>query len=108
MPKPTITTLQTELKYLRDDFKELKTYIKDFHGTLMPKSEIELRLAEINKEIAQIKLDIVDHKKLAEQERKELERKIVRRSWLTHTLTAIFTVIMTLALTYIFNDVTKG
>jgi uncharacterized membrane protein YvbJ len=108
MTKPTITTLQTELKYLREDFKELRSYIKDFHGNLMPKSEVELRLAEINKEIAQIKLDIVDHKKQSEVERKEMEAKITRRAWATHTLTAIFTVIMTLAISYIFNDITRG
>jgi chromosome segregation ATPase len=108
MTASSLETLQTELKYLREDFRELKQYIKDFHSTMMPKSEIELKLAEINKEIAQIKLDIVDHKKHAEMINKELERRITRRSWITHTLTAIFTALLVMGITYIFNDLTRG
>jgi chromosome segregation ATPase len=105
MPKETLASLQRELQLLREDFKTFSRELKD---NLMPRSEINLRLAEVNKDIAQIKLEIVDHRKEAAKEMEALEDKISKRTWVTHTITAIFSVLITLAITYIFNDITRG
>jgi septal ring factor EnvC (AmiA/AmiB activator) len=105
MPKETTTSLAKEIRLLREDFKE---FVRDIRRTVVPRSEIELRLAEINKDIAKIHLEIIDHKKEAGVMEKELKAAIARRTWITHTLTAGFTALVVLAITYIFNDITKG
>lgn len=106
MPTKEInSSLQSQIKLLRDDFKD---FVRRFEIQVMPRPEAELRLAELNKDIAQIKLEIVDHKKESQVRYRELEAQIRRRTWITHTLTAAFTALLTLAIAYIFNDITRG
>lgn len=98
MANETLNSLAKEIKLLREDFR-------DFRATLMPRNEVEIRIAELNKDITQIKLDIVDHKQQAEKAMQQLNIKITRRTWATHTITAAFTALIVLAFTYIFNDI---
>jgi len=98
MANETLNSLAKEIKLLREDFR-------DFRATLMPRNEVEIRIAELNKDITQIKLDIVDHKQISEKAMQQLNLKITRRTWMNHTLTAVFTALMVFAFSYIFNDI---
>lgn len=98
MANETLNSLAKEIKLLREDFR-------DFRATLMPRNEVEIRITELNKDINRIKLDIIDHEQKSEKAMQQLNIKITRRTWATHTLTAIFTALMVLAFSYIFNDV---
>lgn len=99
---PDLKVLESEFKNLREDFRE---FVNDFKTNQMPRSEVQLRLAEINKEIATIKLELADHKKEAIKMETTLNNKITSRNWITHTLTAMFTAILTFLSIYVISDV---
>jgi chromosome segregation ATPase len=99
---PNLMVLETEFKNLREDFRE---FVTDFKTTMMPRSEVQLRLAEINKEIASIKLELATHKQDAIVMEKEMTKQIKSRNWMTHTLTALFTAVLTFLSIYVLSDV---
>lgn len=115
MSKPTIATLSQDMKYIRESIEKIEHKLEN---GFMPKTELELRLAEVNKEIADVRLQIIkvetESKRLATEALNKAENlaeaaiaEAKKANWKSHTLTAALSVIMALAITYIFNDIVK-
>lgn len=93
MTKPTIATISQDMKYLKEGLDKIEHKLEN---GFMPKSELELRLAEVNREIANLQVRIIEVETIAKQ-----------KDWKSHTLTSVLTAVGVLAITYIFNDITK-
>jgi hypothetical protein len=91
MGKATVETLSTDVQYIKEAIEKLDHKLDN---NFMPKSEVMLRLAELNKEISGLNLKIID-----------VEKDCKKRDWRSHTLTSVLTALGVLAITYIFNDV---
>lgn len=72
---------------------KLETTITSLANDHVRTEVFELRMREMDTKLIALKLEIA-----------EVERSTRRANWRTHTLTAAFTVFLTLLITYVFND----
>lgn len=91
MAKETLETLGVKLDNVTVTLQEVA---KRFDG-YTPSAIIELRFAEVQRDILQMKKDLVQHEKDNQEKYLELEKKIGRSNWRSHTLTAVLTFVMT-------------
>lgn len=78
--------LAVEIKNISVQIIELKALIASMSSDYVRKEIFELKIKEIDLKIA------------------EVEKSTKKANWRSHTLTAFLTIISTLLITYVFND----
>ena len=88
--------LAIEIKNLSIQIADLKTVMATQAADYIRKEVFELRMREMDVKIKDLNLKIV-----------EVEKSSRKANWKSHTLTAMFSIFITLLITYVFNDLIK-
>lgn len=85
--------LAVEIKNLSVQIADLKAAIATQAADYIRKEVFELRIKDIDNQIAATNLKIA-----------EVEKSTKKANWRTHTLTAVFTAALVMLVSYVFND----
>ena len=72
-----------------------------------PTNVMELRFAEVQRDILTMKNDLVHHERENQEKYIEIEKKISKSNWRTHTLTALLTFVMTFLTGFFLTNLIK-
>lgn len=104
MARVTNEVLANELSNLGKNIESLTSRFDSFESQYARSDLLELRFRELDTRFAQIDLQIVSLKKEMKEDMARVEKEAKRATWKSHTLTAVLTLLATLAVSYIFND----
>lgn len=99
----TNEVLAVELRNLTVAIGKLENKFDSF----TPTNVMELRFSEVQRDILAMKKDLVQHEKDNQEKYLDIEKKINKSNWRTHTLTAVLTFIMTFLTGYFLTNITK-
>lgn len=85
MSKVTLETLALDITYIKDSISDLK-------GSIVPKTEIDLRLLELQTDITGIRAELVKMEKKVER---KFRWEVIGSNILTATLVSILSVLIT-------------
>lgn len=89
----TNEVLANELSNVGKNVQTLTGRFDNFERQYTRSDLLELRFKEIDTRMAQIELQIA-----------QIKKETVKASWKSNTLTAIFTAVLVMLVTYVFND----
>lgn len=101
MARDTIETLGLKIDNLTSEIQKLTNQFSSY----TPSEITNLKFAEVQRDILEMKKSLVEHEKDNQQKYLELEKKIQKSNWKTHTLTAVLTFIMTFLTGFFLTNV---
>jgi len=99
----TNEVLAVELRNLTLAITKLETKFDSF----TPTNVMELKFAEVQRDILAMKKDLIQHERDNQEKYLEIQKKINKSNWKTHSLTAFMTFLMTFLTGFFLTNILK-
>jgi hypothetical protein len=103
MAKDTIDTLGVKIDNLTVEIAKLTNQF----GSYMPSEVTNLKFAEVQRDILEMRKALIEHEKDNQEKYLDLEKKIQKSNWKSHTLTAALTFLMTFLTGFFLTNISS-